>query len=186
MCSPPQTPTTAVRRSDRLQAAAALGERGSPRGTRRPPSRVHHLARRDRLSPVVSQGSADRPAVGEGRPRNPRRHLPWGSQRTPAKVNCREGRQRSTTPVDYYASGVSPYGAYDMCGNTWEWCSTESEPGRYELKGSAFTSPFLRCTPSTFNDAAADMLDDDTGFRCVTPAETMRAVLNMRDRPGHP
>ncbi|MFB4318134.1 SUMF1/EgtB/PvdO family nonheme iron enzyme [Actinomadura sp. 21ATH] len=109
---------------------------------------------------------------------------PWGSQRTPAKVNCREGGKRSTTPVDCYASGVSPYGVYDMCGNTWEWCSTESEPGRYELKGSAFTSPFLRCTPSTFNDAAADMLDDDTGFRCVTPAETMRALLNMRDRPS--
>ncbi|GAA2614275.1 SUMF1/EgtB/PvdO family nonheme iron enzyme [Actinomadura fulvescens] len=107
---------------------------------------------------------------------------PWGNQRTPAKCNCREGGKRSTTPVDCYASGVSPYGVYDMCGNTWEWCSTESEPGRYELKGSAFTSPFLRCTPSTFNDAAADMLDDDTGFRCVTPAETMRALLAVQSR----
>ncbi|MDL4776363.1 SUMF1/EgtB/PvdO family nonheme iron enzyme [Actinomadura xylanilytica] len=105
---------------------------------------------------------------------------PWGSQRTPAKCNSREGGKRSTTPVDCYASGVSPYGVYDMCGNTWDWCATESEPGRYELKGSAFTSPFLRCTPSTFNDAAAGMLDDDTGFRCVTPAETMRALLNMK------
>lgn len=105
---------------------------------------------------------------------------PWGNQRTPAKVNCREHGIRGTTPVDCYASGVSPYGVYDMCGNTWEWCSTESSPGRYELKGSAFTSPFLRCAPSTFNDASADMLDDDTGFRCVTPAETMRALLTMK------
>ena len=110
---------------------------------------------------------------------------PWGSQRTPPKCNCREGGKRSTTPVDCYASGVSPYGVYDMCGNTWDWCSTESEPGRYELKGSAFTSPFLRCAPSTFNDASADMLDDDTGFRCVTPAETMRALLNVKGhKPG--
>ena len=104
---------------------------------------------------------------------------PWGSQLTPAKCNVREGGIRATTPVDRYHSGASPYEVYDMCGNTWEWLSTESKPGRYELKGSAFTSPFSRATPSTFNDASADMLDDDTGFRCTTPAETMRALLTM-------
>ncbi|WP_199748073.1 hypothetical protein [Actinomadura sp. WAC 06369] len=67
-----------------------------------------------------------------------------------------------------------------MCGDIWAWCSTEAEPGRDELKGSAFTSPFFRCTPSTRNDAGADLYDDDTGFRTVTPAETMRALLNMQ------
>jgi len=30
-----------------------------------------------------------------------------------------------------------------------------------------------------FNDASAEMLDDDTGFRCATLAETMRALLKM-------
>lgn len=105
---------------------------------------------------------------------------PWGNQLTPAKANVREGSIGQLTPVSRYHSGVSPYGAYDMCGNTWEWCSTESEPGRRELKGSAFTSPFFRCTPSAFNDASEFMLDDDTSFRCVTPAETMRALLNLR------
>lgn len=102
---------------------------------------------------------------------------PWGSQRTPAKCNCREHNIGHTTPVDRYASGVSPYGIYDMCGNTWEWCSTETTPDRHELKGSAFTSPFLRCTPSTFNDANANMLDDDTSFRTATPAEVLHALL---------
>jgi len=92
---------------------------------------------------------------------------PWGNQPTPAKCNAREGGVGSTTPVDRYHSGVSPYGVYDMCGNTWEWCSTETTPGRYELKGSAFTSPFHRATPATFNDASSQMLDDDTSFRCT-------------------
>ncbi|TQN32637.1 formylglycine-generating enzyme required for sulfatase activity [Haloactinospora alba] len=105
--------------------------------------------------------------------------FPWGSQKTPAKCNVRENEIRSTTPVDRYHSGVSPYGIYDMCGNVWEWCATESTPGRYELKGSAFTSPFFRVEPATFNDASSEMLDDDTGFRCVTPVETMQALLKI-------
>jgi formylglycine-generating enzyme required for sulfatase activity len=107
---------------------------------------------------------------------------PWGNQRTPAKCNCRESGIRNTTPVSTYASGVSQYGVYDLCGNVWEWCSTESTTGRYELKGSAFTSPFLRCTPSTFNDASADMLDDDTGFRCVASVESIHELLRTTRR----
>jgi formylglycine-generating enzyme required for sulfatase activity len=58
-----------------------------------------------------------------------------------------------------YHSGVSPYGVHDLCGNIWEWLSTESDAGRYELKGSAFTSPIARAMPSAFNDAFAEMLD---------------------------
>jgi formylglycine-generating enzyme required for sulfatase activity len=111
-----------------------------------------------------------------GVPQSVRRQA--GREGQPARVRPAGGVATrgigSTTPVDRYASGVSPYGVYDMCGNTWEWCSTESVPGRYELKGSTFTSPFLRCTPSTFNDASADMLDD-TSFRCVASVASIRA-----------
>jgi formylglycine-generating enzyme required for sulfatase activity len=104
---------------------------------------------------------------------------PWGRQATPAKCNVREGNIGTTTPVGKYHSGASPYGVYDLCGNVWEWCATETTPDRHELKGSAFTSPFLRCTPSAFNDADRTMLDDDTGFRCVTPVETLHALLKL-------
>jgi formylglycine-generating enzyme required for sulfatase activity len=64
-----------------------------------------------------------------------------------------------------------------MCGNVWEWCATETKPARHELKGGAWTSPFDRSTPSSFNDAAASMCDDETGFRCASPEETVRALL---------
>ncbi|WP_243753802.1 SUMF1/EgtB/PvdO family nonheme iron enzyme [Labedaea rhizosphaerae] len=93
---------------------------------------------------------------------------PWGDQATAAKCNVRENGVGSTTAVGRYQSGASPYGVFDMCGNVWEWCSTETTPGRRELKGGAWTSPLLRAVPSSFNDAAAEMCDDDTGFRCVT------------------
>jgi formylglycine-generating enzyme required for sulfatase activity len=30
-----------------------------------------------------------------------------------------------TTPVDRYPSGKSPYGCFDMAGNSWDWTSSE-------------------------------------------------------------
>ncbi|TQL23564.1 formylglycine-generating enzyme required for sulfatase activity [Streptomyces sp. SLBN-134] len=98
------------------------------------------------------------------------RSYPWGDAPTAAKCNVLDSGIGRTTPVTRYQSGVSPYGVFDMCGNTWEWCATESEPGRHELKGSAFTSPFTRAAPSLTNDANDTMRDNDTGFRCVSTA----------------
>ncbi|MGI5341293.1 formylglycine-generating enzyme family protein [Streptomyces sp. CA-181903] len=98
------------------------------------------------------------------------RAYPWGDNATAAKCNVRDSNILRTTPVSRYRSGASPFGVYDLCGNVWEWCATSSAPGRHELKGSAFTSPFGRAAPAAFNDAAAEMSDDDTGFRCVTPS----------------
>jgi formylglycine-generating enzyme required for sulfatase activity len=94
---------------------------------------------------------------------------PWGDRPSVAKCNVRESGIRSTTAVGTYRSGISPYGIHDMTGNVWEWCNTETTVGRYVLKGSAFTSPFEAGQTTAVNDAAADMADDDTGFRCVAP-----------------
>ncbi|MBF6272957.1 DNA-binding protein [Nocardia sp. 852002-51101_SCH5132738] len=93
---------------------------------------------------------------------------PWGNQVTPAKCNCKVFDQPgATTPVDCFKSSVSPYGVFDLCGNVWEWLSTESSPGRFELKGSSFSSLLEAARPAAFNDANHLMCDDDTGFRCA-------------------
>ncbi|MET7936882.1 SUMF1/EgtB/PvdO family nonheme iron enzyme [Streptomyces sp. NPDC005322] len=99
------------------------------------------------------------------------RAYPWGSEPTAAKCNTAESGIGGTTPVARYQSGVSPYGLFDMCGNVWEWCSTQGTdgPDRYELKGSAFSSPFECAAPSLQNAANSTMKDNDTGFRCVSP-----------------
>lgn len=107
-------------------------------------------------------------------------NYPWGDGATAAKCNVQDAGIGHTTPVTRYQSGVSPYGVYDPCGNTWEWCSTETEPGRYELKGSAFTSPFTRAAPALFNDANAAMADNDTGFRCVAEKAALSIPASWR------
>jgi formylglycine-generating enzyme required for sulfatase activity len=48
---------------------------------------------------------------------------PWGNQMK--KNLCNGGQMGGTTSVYAFPEGRSPFGCYDMCGNTWEW--TESE-----------------------------------------------------------
>lgn len=98
------------------------------------------------------------------------RNYPWGGDPTAAKCNVAETGIDATTPVSRYQSGISLYGVFDMCGNVWEWCSTPETdgPDRYELKGSAWTSPFERAAPSLHNAADSAMKDNDTGFRCIS------------------
>jgi formylglycine-generating enzyme required for sulfatase activity len=48
---------------------------------------------------------------------------PWGNQWKPGM--CNDDNDEGTTNVHEFPEGRSPFGCYDMCGNTWEW--TESE-----------------------------------------------------------
>ena len=78
------------------------------------------------------------------------RIYPWGDRWDDTCTNTYDGVvYKMTTPVGSYPGGVSPYGAFDMAGNTWEWTSTKyaSHPylardGREDLSDQ--TSKVLR------------------------------------------
>ncbi len=63
---------------------------------------------------------------------------PWGEVLDPHRLNS-DYRVGDTTPVGSYPEGASPYGAYDMAGNVWEWVADWYEA----YPGSAAWSPFF-------------------------------------------
>ena len=52
------------------------------------------------------------------------RIYPWGDRWDKTRANTNDGGPRTTTPVSSYPGGASLYGAQDMAGNVWEWCSS--------------------------------------------------------------
>lgn len=49
------------------------------------------------------------------------RNFPWGDSLDPKKANMPISKIGDTTPVGSFEEGKSPYGAYDMAGNVYEW-----------------------------------------------------------------
>ena len=77
---------------------------------------------------------------------NDERLFPWGDQapssnaanicdsrcsNTAERATSVEDGYADTSPVGHYPAGVSPYGAYDMAGNVWEWVADWHQAGYY-------------------------------------------------------
>ncbi len=115
------------------------------------------------------------------------RPFPWGDtiarsnanyydSRDPFEQN--KGKQGDTTPVGYYDGEVhdgyatldspSPFGAFDMAGNVWQWMGDvyAGEHYRY-LRGGSKGSYDYDLRVWTRNNARPDYVSPEIGFRCV-------------------
>lgn len=119
------------------------------------------------------------------------RRYSWGNDWQANHANTKEVGHGKTTPVGQYSpAGDSPYGAVDMVGNVWEWCSTRwhneqkvgytypytPDDGREDLsgnkdilrvqRGSSYyhDKDISRCA---FRDGDYPVIrNNDYGFRC--------------------
>ncbi len=82
------------------------------------------------------------------------RYFPWGDEYNEDNCNTLETGLKTTTPVDRYQKGASPYGVYDMAGNVWEWTlktAAAAESGRdfrRAVAGGSYVSPCDRAQTS--------------------------------------
>ena len=128
------------------------------------------------------------------------RKYPWGDTFDGSKlnfcdVNCEFDWKDNdandgypyTAPVGSYPAGASPYGALDMAGNVWEWCTDwydanyyTNSPGRdpqgpdsgnYRVvRGGSWYFDERRVRAADRPRGAPDDRDYNLGFRCVSLA----------------
>jgi serine/threonine-protein kinase len=111
-----------------------------------------------------------------------RRRYPWGNDFDKGKANTWENDIRTTTPVNAYPAGKSPYGVWDMSGNVWEWTSTlfrnypyNASDGRENLnegdwrivRGGSWGLAHVNARASSRLNYDPDLRSSDFGFRLV-------------------
>lgn len=118
-----------------------------------------------------------------------KRAFPWGDKFEAKRGNMPQLGKNDTMPVGSFANGKSPYGAYDMAGNVWEWTSDWFKPypgnnhpdenygEKYKVVrgGSWYDCTYYKCGISApaynrifFNPIT---MNNNFGFRCARDAE---------------
>lgn len=102
------------------------------------------------------------------------RAYPWGNAFNRQNCNNAETALHDTTEVTAYANGASQYGVYDLCGNVWEWTSTDVFPDRVDakvLRGGSWACPKESVMGTTRAYEKFERRRRDVGFRCVRDLE---------------
>ena len=62
------------------------------------------------------------------------RNFPWGDRYELGRANTAELGFGATTPVDRFPAGASPFGAWDLSGNVFEWTRSRWGPNWQDLE----------------------------------------------------
>lgn len=100
------------------------------------------------------------------------RKYPWGNEFHPGRLNS-DYRVGDTTPVGSYPDGVSPYGAYDMAGNVWEWV----EDWYNAYPGSDYFSDFFGMKYKVVRGGSWNHPKEDARCACRDIAHPERHIL---------
>ena len=101
---------------------------------------------------------------------------PWGNYNDENRSNFIDSHdpwESGTTPVGFYNGendnfdSKSPFGAYDMAGNVWEWTTDYLNGEGYTLKGGSYQNPAFNQTTTIENTSFPGYLREHFGFRCV-------------------
>lgn len=120
------------------------------------------------------------------------RPFPWGADIVATNANYYKSRDPFegelaglgvTTPVGFYngknydgyvtANSPSPYGAYDMAGNVWQWTADIYAGVHYRyLHGGSKGTYEYNLRAWTRNSAGPDYASPEVGFRCVRKGQS--------------
>ncbi|HXV69422.1 MAG TPA: formylglycine-generating enzyme family protein [Nitrospira sp.] len=115
------------------------------------------------------------------------RRFPWGNVEPTGKhlnYNQRWIGEKTLMPVGSYEAGKSPFGAYDMAGNVWEWVNDWYDARYYEkspeknpkgpdtgskkvVRGAGWQNETPTVRIFTRVDSDPTVRNESTGFRCA-------------------
>ena len=101
----------------------------------------------------------------------------WGNDFNPNRGNIGDGGEREIKPVGSYPADKSPFEAFDMSGNVFEWVASDwslypgskaqsTTPGKV-VRGGSYTRDRVYAMVTSRSILRTDALRKDVGFRCV-------------------
>ena len=105
-----------------------------------------------------------------------KRLYPWGNDFNPNRANVGDRGARGIKPVGSYPADKSPFGAFDMSGNAFEW--VESDWSAYPkskatpkagkiVRGGSYSRDRLYAMTTSRGIFQPDAKQEDVGFRCA-------------------